>query len=287
MTNGNGDHVRAACSTVGEYSGTAIQRAIRTAIQPGGLSAARAGADWASHRNVPRRGSGCPTYWTGFGRGSTPVRGWRRNLLNASRCGARARGHHTPWPTRGFRLIRPGWKWGTGVGVRHSSNAVLSNAVLSGAIRGDLVRAHRGVSRRRARGCRSPMGPAGTGLGVDQPPAQSSEARGFCGGVGSWRHPPHGRRDGRSPVADPPSRNKRRHGQLELGFGVAGVPGHLRPALSQRSRPAIHPPIQRAIHNRTAAPPATAGGSPGRNARASVCEDLCCRGSLRCPHTRS
>ena len=222
-------------------------------------------------------------------RGQRRSAGWRRNLLNASRCGAPST--RAP-PTMAHTWLPPGYapagSGGREWGVRHSSNAVLSNAVLADAIRGDLVRAHRGVSRRRTRGCRSPMGPAGTGHGVDQPPSQSSEAGGFCGG--GWgrgvTHPPRETRRTFS-VADPgPSRNKRRHGQLEPGLGLR-VPGHLRPALSQRSRPAIHPPIQRAIHTRTAAPPATSGGSPGRNARASVCENLCCRGSLRCPHTRS
>jgi hypothetical protein len=117
MTNGNGDHVRAAAARPGNtaalrYSERYVLRYSRVACPP--QEPARTGRVTGTSREG---GSRCPTYWTGFGRGvNAGPRGGAANLLNASRCGARARGHHPPWPTRGFRLIRPGWKWGTGVG---------------------------------------------------------------------------------------------------------------------------------------------------------------------------
>lgn len=118
------------CSTVGEYSGIAIQRAIRTAIQPGGLSAARAGADWASHRNVPRRGVAVARpIGRDSAEGSTPVPRVAPQL--AGRLAVWGPSTRAP-PTMAHTWLPPdtpaGWKWGTGVGVRHSSNAVLSNA---------------------------------------------------------------------------------------------------------------------------------------------------------------
>jgi len=107
MTNGNGDHVRAAAARSGntaalQYSERYVLRYRRVACPP--QEPARTGrVTGTSREGVPvARPVGRDS-----AEGSTPVRGWRRNLLDASRCGARARGHHPPWPTRGFRLIRP------------------------------------------------------------------------------------------------------------------------------------------------------------------------------------
>jgi len=128
--NGKGDHVRAAAARSGntsalQYSERYVLRYSLVACPP--QEPARTGRVTGTSREG---GSRCPTYWTGFGRGSTP--GPRVAPQLAERLavwGPRPRGHHPPWAhTWGFRLIRPGWKWGTGVGVRHSSNAVLSNA---------------------------------------------------------------------------------------------------------------------------------------------------------------
>ena len=117
MTNGNGDHVRAAAARPGNtaalrYSERYVLRYSRVACPP--QEPARTGRVTGTSREG---GFPLPDLLDGIRqRGQRRSAGWRRNLLNASRCGARARGHHPPWPTRGFRLIRPGWKWGTGVG---------------------------------------------------------------------------------------------------------------------------------------------------------------------------
>ena len=117
MTNGNGDHVRAAAARSGntaalQYSERYLLQYSRVACPP--QEPARTGrVTGTSREGVPvARPIGRDS-----AEGSTPVRGWRRNLLDASRCGARARGHHPPWPTRGFRLTRPragsgGREWG-------------------------------------------------------------------------------------------------------------------------------------------------------------------------------
>jgi len=96
--------------------------------------------------------------------------------------------------------------------------------VLAGAIRGDLVRAHRGVSRRR--GPRMPI-PDGAGQHGPQrrTSRQSSEAGGFCGG--GWgrgvTHPPRETRRevlGRRP---PPKSEQETTRAAGAGFGVAGT----------------------------------------------------------------
>lgn len=119
-------------------------------------------------------------------------------------------------PTMAHTWLPPdtpaGWKWGTGVGGKAQLECrPVECPVLAGAIRGDLVRAHRGVSRRRAReGCRSPMGPAGTASASTSRPRSRRRQEASVVGLGRGvTHPPTGDATdvlGRRPG---PSRNKR------------------------------------------------------------------------------
>ena len=108
MTNGNGDHVRAAAARSGntaalQYSERYVLRYSRVACPP--QEPARTGRVTGTSREG---GSRCPTYWTGFGRGVNA--GSRVAPQLAGRLavwGPEHEGTTPPWPTRGFRLIRP------------------------------------------------------------------------------------------------------------------------------------------------------------------------------------
>ena len=129
-------------------------------------------------------GSRCPTYWTGFGRGSTP--GPRVAPQLAERLavwGPEHEGttHHGPHVASAW--IRPGWKWGTGVGGKAQLECRPVECPSWRAQSGvDLVRAHRGVSRRRGPADADPRWGRPARGPQRRTSRQSSEAGGFCGG---------------------------------------------------------------------------------------------------------